>query len=238
MSKHLKRLNLTKSVQIPRKEHKFAVKPIAGPHPADESISLGIILRDYLHLVDTMWEAKKVLNSRIVYVDNVVRTDHKYPVGLMDVLSIPSINRYYRILYDIKGRMMLTEIPKEDSTWKLLKIENIRVVKDKKYQYNFHDGKNIQMNERQYKTGDALKINLENREILEHIPLEENTYAFITGGQNVGRIARIDQYLKTRSSTPNIVRFKEGFETISDFVFPVGTVKPLIKLPEVNMSEQ
>ncbi|MGC9122503.1 MAG: 30S ribosomal protein S4e [Thermoplasmata archaeon] len=238
LSRHLKRLNLPKAIQIPRKEHKFAVKVISGPHGVEESLPLGLILRDYLKLVDTMWEAKKVLNSRVVYVDNVVRTDHKFPLGLMDVLSIPSIGKYYRILYDIKGRLILVEIPKEESTWKLLKIENITMVKGNKYQYNFHDGRNLVLNEKIYKTGDSIKYDLQKKEILEHIPMAENTYSFITGGKSVGRIARIDQYIETKSSSPNIVKFKEGFETISDFVFPVGTVKPLIMVPEVNLSEQ
>ncbi len=90
------------------------------------------------------------------------------------------------------------------------------------------------MDRKVYGTGDSLQIDLEKREIISHIPLAENTYAFIIGGKNVGRIGRIESYKVVNAITPNMVRFKEGFETARYNVFPVGTIKPLVQLPEVR----
>ncbi|MBD6955458.1 MAG: 30S ribosomal protein S4e [Thermoplasmata archaeon] len=234
LSKHLKRLDLSRAIQVPRKEFKFATKPRAGPHANEKSIALGLILRDYLHLSDTMWETKKILASRAVQVNGKVITDHKFPVGFMDVLSIPSIKRYYRVLYDTLGRLRLVEIQEQDAKWKLSRIEDISTVKDGKFQYHLHDGTNLIMDRKVYGTGDSLQIDLEKREIISHIPLAENTYAFIIGGKNVGRIGRIESYKVVNAITPNMVRFKEGFETARYNVFPVGTIKPLVQLPEVR----
>jgi small subunit ribosomal protein S4e len=152
----------------------------------------------------------------------------------MDVLSIPSIKRYYRVLYDTLGRLRLVEIQEQDAKWKLSRIEDISTVKDGKFQYHLHDGTNLIMDRKVYGTGDSLQIDLEKREIISHIPLAENTYAFIIGGKNVGRIGRIESYKVVNAITPNMVRFKEGFETARYNVFPVGTIKPLVQLPEVR----
>jgi len=235
LSKHLKRLDLSRAIQVPRKEYKFATKPRAGPHPNEESIALGMLIRDYLHLSDTMWETKKILVKRTVRVNGKVETDHKYPVGFMDVISIPEIKKYYRVLYDTLGRLRLVEIGEEDSKWKLSRIEDISTVKGGKFQYHLHDGRNLLLEKKLYSTGDTLQIDLEKGDIISHIPLAENNYAFITGGKNVGRIGRIESYKVVNAITPNMVKFKEGFETSKDNVFPIGTVRPLVQPPEVKV---
>lgn len=234
MSKHLKRLNLSKAIQVPRKEYRFATKPRAGPHSNDRSIALGLIIRDVLHLSDTMWETKKILARRIVKVNGKVVTDHKFPVGFMDVVSIPVIKRYYRVLYDTLGRLRLVEIGEEEARWKLSRVEDITTISGGKFQYHLHDGRNFVLDRKIYSTGDSLQIDLEKGEVISHIPLAENNYAYIIGGKNVGRIGRIESYKVVNAITPNMVRFKEGFETSKYNVFPVGTVRPLVQLPEVR----
>ncbi len=155
----------------------------------------------------------------------------------MDVLSIPEIKKHYRVLYDTLGRLRLLEISEEESKWKLSRIEGITTVKNGKFQYHLHDGTNFILDKKIYNTGDTLQIGLDKREIISHIPLAENTYAFIIGGKNVGKLGKIESYKIVNAITPNMVKFKEGFETSKYNVFPVGTVKPLIQLPEVRINE-
>ncbi len=238
LSKHLKRLNLSRAVQVPRKESKFTFKPRSGPHGKDRSIALATILRDYLNLAGTGREAKRIVASRAVLVDGKVITDHKYPVGIMDVVSIPSINKHFRVLFDTKGKLRLVEISENDATWKLSRIENIGTVKGGKFQISLHDGRNIIVDEKKYNTGDVLKIDLKTGQILEHLPFSEGYYAYIIGGKNVGRIAKIEDYKVVNAITPNMVKFKEGFETTKYNTFVVGSSKPLIQIPEVNLNEQ
>ncbi len=221
-----------------RKEHKFSVKPRAGPHSSDESLAIALIIRDYLGYSDTLWEVKKILAQRKIMVNGKIVTDYKFPVGFMDVISIEGLKKFYRVVYDIKGKLRLVEISPDESSWKLSRIENIKVMKTKKFQYNLNDGRNILLDEKIYNTGDALKIDLSTGKVIDHIPLSENNYAFITGGKNVGKIAKIESYKVVNAVTPNMVKFKEGFETEKNYVFPVGVIKPLIQLPEVNLNEQ
>jgi len=238
LSKHLKRLNLSKITQLHRKEHKFSVKPRAGPHPNNKSLTLALIIRDYLGYSNTLWETKKILAQRKVKVNGKVVTDYKFPVGFMDVVTVIDLNKNFRVVYDTKGRLRLVEIPLEDASWKLSRVENIRQIKGKKFQYNLNDGRNFILNEKVYNTGDSLKIDLSTGKVIDHIPLSENNFAFITGGKNVGKIAKIESYKIVNAVTPNMVKFKDGFETEKNYVFPVGVIKPLVQLPEVNLNEQ
>jgi len=46
----------------------------------------------------------------MIHIDGKARTNHKFPLGLMDVLSIPKIKRSYRSLIDVKGRFVTLPI--------------------------------------------------------------------------------------------------------------------------------
>lgn len=230
---HLKRLKAPRTWALGRKITTWTVKPSPGPHAIEGSIPLLLVVRDYLRLADTAREAKKIISARNVLVDGKARRDYKYPCGLMDVVAIPKIDTYYRILFDDRGILQLVKIDEERAGWKLCRIENKTIVKGGKMQINLHDGRNILVNETTYKTGDVLKIALPSQEILGKIPMEKGSLAMIIGGTHIGEIAEIEGSSVTKSSMPNIVLLK-GFSTIRQYVFPIGTDKPLIYLPGVE----
>ncbi len=232
MSRHLKRLAAPRIWKIPRKEYPFAPKTIPGPHPADRSVPLLIVLRDLLRVADNRREAKKILSSRAVKIDGKVRTDLKFPVGFMDVVTVG--DKHYRALYDVRGKIRLVEIPEDHAEWKLVRIENKTAVKGGKIVLNLHDGRNIMLDENKYKTGDVLKIKVPTQEIVEHYPLQEGSVAMIIGGSHRGQLAHIKEYRITKSPSDNIVAFEEGFETIKRNVFVVGVGKPEVMIPEVS----
>ncbi len=232
MSRHLKRLAAPRIWKIPRKEYPFAPKPSPGPHPAERSMPLLIILRDILHTGDNRREVKKIVASRVVKIDGRVITDTKFPVGFMDVITVGDKN--YRALYDVSGRITLVEIPDDHAEWKLVRIENKTAVKGGKIQLNLHDGRNILLDKNMYKTGDVLKIKVPSQEIIGHYPLAEGSIAMIIGGKHRGQLAHIKEYKITRSPKDNIVVFEEGFETTKRNVFVVGIGKPEVTIPEVS----
>ena len=52
------------------------------------------------------------------------------------------------------------------------------------------------------------------------------------GGQHAGEVGHLEQVVETRNPRANVARFKEGFDTIVDYVFVIGKETPEIKLPE------
>ncbi|HET6405769.1 MAG TPA: 30S ribosomal protein S4e [Candidatus Thermoplasmatota archaeon] len=233
----MKRLASPRAWKIAKKGSKWVPKPAPGKHSIERSVPLGVVMRDYLGLVDTMVEAKRVLGNREILVDGRIATSHKTPLGLMDVVSVPKMEKNYRVVIDHHGRVVLAEIPAAQAAWKLCRIQNKSVVKGAKLQLNLHDGRNVLVKESNYKTGDVVKISLPDQKIVGHYAFGNGMTALLTGGSHVGELAKVKQEEQIRSPTPNLVSVQSGseeFSTIKPYVFLVGKDKPEIQLPEVN----
>ena len=138
-SDHLKRLVAPRSWSIARKQNVWTTRPMPGKHSLEGAIPISTILRDYLHVCDNNREAKFILNSGAVLIDQRVVRKPKNPVGLMDVISLPGMKKHYRTMIDDHGRLQFVEIKATESLWKLLRIENKIIVKGGKVQLNLHD---------------------------------------------------------------------------------------------------
>jgi small subunit ribosomal protein S4e len=242
MSKHAKRLTAPKAVKIARRESKFIVKPRPGPHPQERSMALLVVVRDILGYAKNSREAKKIIKAGKILVDGRARKDHKYPVGLMDIIHIPEAGIYKVVLFDTKGRLVLKDLPEERASAKLCRINNKTIVKGGHIQLNLHDGRNILIRvkdpakpeEDVYSTKDTVLLDLNSGSIVKHLRYEEGSLAYIIGGSHMGEVAKIKEIKKVRSSQPNVVvltRDGEEFETIEDYVFVIGEEEPV--LPEV-----
>ena len=230
MSK-LKRPVSPKFWPIERKTKKYVVKPKPGPHSLEKSIPLGIIVRDVLHYAETMKEAKEVLIQGNLKVDGIIRKEHNFPAGLMDVLTLGDDN--YRILAGKRG-LYLKKISGNEAKVKLLRIRNKKTVKKGKIQLNFHDGSNkiVEANDKLAKsgTGDTLIINIEKKSVEKIIKYDQGNLGMIVEGKNVGVVGKIRKIIITKSPKPNMVTL-EGKEKIAvprDFVFVIGEDKPVI----------
>lgn len=237
MSKHLKRLNSPRTLNIHRKEKMWTIKSSPGPHPLEKSIPLGLIARDYLKLVDTLSETKLILSNGEIFVDNVIRKNYKFSCGFMDVISVPKIKKDFRILFNNRGKLTLVPIDSKDASWKLCRIQNKTIVKGKKIQLNLHDGRNQIIKKDEYKTGDVLKVSFKDKKIDEIYKFEKGTVSMIIGGSHIGEIANIEDIEIIPSSKPNLVKMKgkTNFLTIQNYVFPIGKAKPVVEIPEVKI---
>ena len=72
--KHLKTYKAPKTWPIHPKEDTWTVKPSAGSHSIENSLSLTLVIRDILKLADNSREAKRIINSGNVLVDGRVNS--------------------------------------------------------------------------------------------------------------------------------------------------------------------
>ena len=230
MSRHQKRIASPRSWPIPRKTQKWAAKTRPGPHSAEESIPLLFVVRDFLKLADNVRETKRVLHEGGVLVDGTVRKDHRFPVGIFDVISVPSLNKQYRVLQDAKGRFDLHEL-ESGEVRKLNRIENKTTLNGGKIQLNLNDGTN-KIVEGEYQTRDSIILSIPGKEIEDRIEFKEGNLAMAVGGSHSGEIGTIKEIKTVRSSRPNriIISGKVDFETTVDHVFMIGREKPAIKM--------
>jgi len=237
MSKHLKRLAAPRSLKIHRKEAVWTIKPSPGPHPLEVSIPLGIVVRDYLKLTDNMKETNRIISKGDILVDGKHRKDYKFPCGLMDVITITPMKQSYRLLFNERGKLTLVPTKSSESGWKLCRIENKTIIKDKKTQLNLHDGGNTIVEKDEYKTGDVVKISFKDNKIQDTYKFEKGTVSIIIGGSHIGEVANIEDFVIIPSSKPNLAKMKgkTSFSTLQKYVFPIGKDKPIIELPEVKI---
>jgi len=186
-----------------------------------------------LKVCDSAREARHILNARGVLVDGRAMTDPKFPVGLMDVLSLREIQQHYRMMMNTRGRMALVPIEDGEAKWKLCRIEDKTTVRGGKMQVNLHDGRNL-LEKDPYKTGTTLKIQVPAQKVLAHYELAPGAVAFVSGGQHVGEIAHVLEVHRTRNPRANVVTFKEGFSTDIGKVFVIGKEAPEVKVPEAS----
>jgi small subunit ribosomal protein S4e len=234
MKKHIKRMAAPNSWAIPRKTSYWVTKPSPGPHGTRESMPLLAVVRDMLKLCDNAREARFIIGSRGVSVDGKVVTNYKYPVGLMDVVTILKTKQNYRMLVDYKAQLKLVTIDDSEKGWKLARIDGKKVIKKGKVQLNLHDGRCMILAKDQYKTGDVLKIDVPSQKLVKNFKLEKGSMALLIGGSHPGSLQTIEDYQVRRGSAPNLVTFKEGFSTIKENVFVVGDKAPEIKLLEAK----
>ena len=230
MGKHQKRISVPNSWQVSKKSNKWVTSTRPGPHNKQQSIPLSVVLRDMLGIVDTRAEAKRILSEGKILVDGVIRKDLRFPVGLLDVISIPLEDVAYRMLLDRKGRLEVHKL--EDSNVnKLCRINGKTILKGGAVQLNLNDGTNL-LGSNDYKPKDSLILSLPDKNIVKHIKYEVGNLAMIVGGRHTGEIGTIKEINTVRSSKHNTVAISGDyeFETIEEFVVIIGEKEPAIIL--------
>lgn len=248
----MKRLAAPRLWPVHRKKAVWTVKPSPGPHPMRECLPLQVIIRDILDYAKTGKEAKKIITDGKIIVDGSVRKDRRFPVGLMDVIEIPGLEKLYRVLPKYRKGLVLQPIEAEEKNFKLCKVIGKTTIKGGKTQFNLHDGRNLFLVEgRDYseeeeseteiislndiKVNDVLKISIPNQKFEEYIKLEEGVIGLIVGGKNAGRFGVIKDITKGLMRSLNLITIETETEPVMtplDFVFVVGKETPLIKLPD------
>lgn len=222
MKKRIKRFAAPKSWPLGRKVTKFVTTPLPK-----SSFKLGLPLSLVFKLLayaKTNREVKKIVNNQDVLVDKKRVKKHRVLIGLMDTLEVPSIKACFRVLMNSKGKVCL--VKDENPSLKPCKVVGKKMLKGK-VQLSLHDSRTILTENKEYKVGDTLVLQLPGQQISEHLKLEKGCIAYLFGGKKVGELAKVDAVL------PENVVLKtdsETFETRKEYVFVVGKDKPVIKI--------
>jgi len=231
-SRHLKRLAAPGYYPVAKRERVWVVKPRPGPHPLDEGIPLLLVVRDVLGLATTAREAKKIISMRKIYVDGKPRYDHKFQVGLMDVISIPEMDAHYRIVPDPHRFLRLLEIPAAESRLKVVKVVGKRTVRGGRIQLTSHDGRNFLFSDRigrEVRPGDSLLIEIPSQEIKEVMKFQQGSLVLVTRGRMAGRLGVLEgvgEIVEIRDAeNPELV-----YRGVPKNVMVVGRETPRVKV--------
>lgn len=228
----LKRLLAPSFWGVSKKEKKWVVTPSPGPHPKFYSIPLSILATSVLKLVDTTSEAKKIIRKGEILVDGKKRKDYAYPVGLFDVVSIPKLQKHYRIV-PTKKRLEIIEIGEKEAKLKICKVKGKTVLKKDKIQLNLHDSKNILVEKGTYQIGDSLLVELPKLKIVEHLRFEKGNTGIVSVGKDAGKLAKIKGVIKgSLKETSKVICEidKESRIVKKENLFVIGKEKPAITI--------
>ena len=229
---------------IHRKELPWVVKPSPGSHSLKKCLPLTMVLRDILGVAQTRKEAKLILDQGKVLLDGKICKQDDIPVGLMDVISIPDMDKYYRVMPSHKG-LVLNPISNEESKIKLFRIENKTTVHNG-IQIALHDGSNILVKvvdpknpqEVTHETFDVIKVAYPEKQVVQTLKTKEGNIAIITGGKNIGKQGKIVEIEKTEAKKRHqalvLIEDSKGtrYQTILDFVFSIGETEKLVTTTE------
>ena len=237
--KHLKRIHAPKSWLLSKVGGIWATKPSQGPHKLRECIPLNYLLRNKLRVALNGTEAKLIVKSKEgnISINGRVRTDPKFPVGIMDIVTINKTATNYRVHFDVKGRWRLVKISKEDAKYKLCKVTR-RSMGPKRIPFiTTADGRTIRFPSPNIKEHDSIKINIESGEIIDYYKYKIGAPVLIVGGNNIGRVGVIEKIEKHPGSY-EIVYIKDTngtvFSTRLTNIFITGDQKPEIPEEKYN----
>ena len=229
---------------IHRKELPWVVKPSSGSHSLENCLTLTLVLRDILGVAQTRKEGQLILAQGKVLVNSKIRKKDDSPVGLMDVISMPEMDKYYRVLPSHKG-LVLAPISKEESNTTLVRVEDKTPVHNG-VQIALHNGANMLIKvadpknpqEVTYETFDILKVTFPEKQVVQSLKTKEGNLAIITGGKNMGVQGKIVEIEKTEAKKRRqaLVTIEDSkgvrCQTILDFIFSIGETEPLVTTME------
>lgn len=224
--RHWKRLAKSKALRVSTKTHRWIKKPLAGKHTKEFSIPLVVLLRDMLKVTKDAAEARHVLSGGQVFVDGVVQKKAALGVGLMDVISIPKLGKYYQI-FTLKGELHAIEITAEEAKHKSCRIVNKTLIKGNKVQLNLHDGRNvlIEKEEDRFGVGDTVRLEIPTQKIDQFIKLEKGATCYVFKGKHSGKIGILEEIVVQPGGVPSQARLTlEGKQLITqkDYLFAVA----------------
>jgi len=200
---------------------------------------LHLILTRKLGYALTNKEVVKILNEKEneVKIDGKVRRNAKFPVGLMDVITIPKTGDKFRVFYDEKRRFTLLKLKDKETNQKLLKVVRVEIGANKIPYMVTHDARTIRFQDSTIKVGDSVQYNFETNTVEKHFKLAVGHKALVTMGNNLGRIGVIQSIIKKLGNIAVITLKDEAghvYNTRIGNVFIIGDNKVACSLPKAK----
>ncbi|MBN1792340.1 hypothetical protein JW826_01520 [Candidatus Woesearchaeota archaeon] len=226
---HIKRINAPKRWDILRKENKFISRPNPGI-TLDFAVSLNTALKEILGKTKTTKESKYLIRYKQVLVNGVRRYDEKFPVGFLDVLSLPESQESYRLIITDQNKLAFVKVSDVESKIKISKVYKKIALAGGKMQVACTDGRNFLMTKEdagKVSTNDTIVYSIPDQKVTSILKFEKGSTVFLYQGKHAGNLVKIEAF-----DGSNIM-FKEGAETLETrkpYAFVVGKDTPVITM--------
>ncbi len=227
---HLKRIATPRTWPILRKLHTYVARPKSGKIQ-ELSLPLSFVCKELLGICQTTRQVKALLENKQLVVDGKVRKDHRYPVGLYDVLTVVDSKKSYRIGLGKNGKLTAFEIPQSEKDITLGKVSSKQLVGKDMYQLSMLNGKVLKVDAKTastIKVGDTLVLDA-SQKITKHLPLQKGQMVNFIGGRHIGSIGQIES---TQNQKITVLLENQPTETLKKYAFVVGDKNAEVKISE------
>jgi small subunit ribosomal protein S4e len=224
---HIKRINAPKRWDILRKGKTFISRPNSGRN-LELALSLNTVLKELLAKTGTTKETKYLIKYKQVLVNGVRRHDEKFPVGFIDVLSLPELEENYRLVVNDQDKLAMVKVSGHEAKLKISKVGNKTLLSSGKIQVNCTDGRNFLFEKKdaeQIATNDTILYTVPEQQVKEVLKLEKGALVFLYKGKHTGNLVRVEGF---KGSNIIFKKGDEAFETKKTYALAVGKEKPLI----------
>merc|ERR1719498_1249434 len=152
----------------------------------------------------------------------------------MDVIELEKSGDRFRLLFDTKGRFVLHHINREESTYKLCRVNKVFISGKKIPVLVTHDGRTIRYPD--VKVNDTVKVDIATGKMSDILKFELGSMVMLTKGRNAGRVGTL-QHIERHEGSFDIVTIKDSkgntFATRLGNVFVIGSAnQPQVTLPK------
>ncbi|MEM3405647.1 MAG: S4 domain-containing protein [Candidatus Pacearchaeota archaeon] len=203
---HRKRQSMPKTWPLPRKGTKYISS--SGNFL---SIPVYVIIRDIIRIVNNRKDVKKIIKEGRIFVNNKKIKDEKFPVQLKDIIEIDK--KIYTLDLNENKKLTIKEILNEKKEI-IAKILNKKKIDKNKIQINCTNGRNYLIDYKENKNikiGDSVLFDLNNKKIIEILPLKEGSKVLVINGKHIGKRGIIEKIDKEK----NIATIKISQEKIN-----------------------
>jgi len=183
MRRHLKRNKVPKSWSIERKGTTFVVKTKSN---LENGVPILIALRNMLKLAKSRKEVKRAIYEKNLLINNKLVKDERQAIVFFDTLTIVPAKKNYRLELTQNGKFILNDIDAKESTNKISKVVDKKILRGKKVQLNLNDGKNY-LSDLKCKTNDSVLIDFKENKIKKCIEMKEKANAIVFAGKHTGK---------------------------------------------------
>jgi small subunit ribosomal protein S4e len=186
---HISRQEKPKKWPIEKKGTTYLVSPNSN---IKEGLALLTILRDILKVADNRKEVKTIIHERKILVNEKPATDEKNSILFFDTIKIIPMKKVYRLELTANGKFDVKEIKENEAEKKITKVVNKKILKGKKIQLNFSDGRNL-ISEEKCNMNDSVVINFKNNKIEKILPLKEKSKVIVFSGKHAGKNGEVEK---------------------------------------------
>lgn len=223
-SNRQKRISYAGKAKINRKEHCWTFNTKPGSHSKNESASLGLIIRDVLNLANNTKEVKYILNNKHCFVNGVRVKEHRFSVGLFDILFFKDIDKTYRILLTHKDKIILKEINNKEQLLPCSVKSKKPYAKDK-FVLGFSNGFNYIVGKTfKASVGDTIMYDIAKKSFLDIVAKKEGARVYIVGGPHVSSFGILKNIIKgdlKKSSEVTVDCKGKEVKTMEKYIFVI-----------------